>query len=337
MRIEREALLGDLELVRPGLSPREFIEQSACFVFQNGHVITFNDEVSCRKKTAIQSTGAVAAKALLEVLHKVDDASLEVEDDGGEIQFKGNGKRFGVAVEKEISLPIDRVEMPENWHPFEKRVIEAVGMVQHCVGKDESKFITTCVHLFPNGVESCDNRQMMRCSLPTGLKKSVIVRGTSIAHICVLAMDKIALTQSWLHFTNSSGLILSCRRYDEQFPDLSSILSFKGEPTSIPKDLAKVCDRASIFAEGEEGAEPLVSVSLIPGKLKIVGEGHAGWYKEIKNIVYDGPPLDFCVAPELLRHIGEKYSDAEVGQDRLKVKGGNWTYITALRPNRKEK
>jgi len=337
MKIEREALLVELESVRAGLAPRENIEQSACFIFRNGKVITFNDEVSCRRTSLLKGVeGAVVAKALTDVLHKIQDTHLDVEQIQNELCFGGHGKKFSIALDPNITLPVDRVEPPNDWRKLPKEIIEAVGMVQHCVGKDESKFVTTCVHLFADGIEACDNRQMIRCRIKTGFESSIIVRGTSIANICNMAIEQVSLADSWIHFKSSQGVTISCRRYEEEFPDLEPVLAFKGTPTSIPKDLAKACDRAAIFAEGEDGSDPVVSVSMIPGKLKIVGEGHIGWYKEIKDVVYSGPPLDFLIAPELLRQIGELYKEAEVGEERLKVTGGNWIYISALRPKRKE-
>ena len=50
MLIDRAKLLAALELVSPGLSPREILEQSSCVVFRGGRIATFNDEVACSVK-----------------------------------------------------------------------------------------------------------------------------------------------------------------------------------------------------------------------------------------------------------------------------------------------
>jgi DNA polymerase III sliding clamp (beta) subunit (PCNA family) len=332
MKINRERLLSDLELVKAGLSPREILEQSSCFCFQDGLVMTFNDEVSCRKETELNIVGAVQAASLLAILDKVEEPDLDVrENEDGELEFKGDGKTFAIIKDAQIFLPVDRVEMPEKWHPLPKELIEAIGLVKHCVSTDESRFLLTCVHIGPEFVESCDNQQVMRVTIKTGLKKDVLVRGTSIAHITSLAMDEIAMTQNWLHFRNQNGLIFSCRRYTEDYPSMDSVLNFKGTAITIPKGLAATCTRAAIFASSDGAADPAVRVSLMKGKVRILGEGLTGWYKEIKSIAYDGEPLDFFIAPDLLKHIAEKYSDAEVSEERLKVQGGSWKYVTALK------
>ena len=61
MKINREELLNQLESVLPGLSTREIIEQSSCFVFMNKEVITYNDEISCSHKSRLDIEGAIVA------------------------------------------------------------------------------------------------------------------------------------------------------------------------------------------------------------------------------------------------------------------------------------
>lgn len=330
MKINRESFLNDLNMVKAGLSPRELIEQSSCYIFQNRMVYTFNDEVSCRKEIGLNITGAVQSTTLLSILEKMEDEELKVrENENGELEFRGKGKGFGITKDAEIFLPIDRVEVPEKWKDLPKEFTEAVGMVGHCVSMDESKFILTCIHLHPDYVEATDNLQIMRCNVVTGLKESVLIRGTSLAHITSLAMDKFSLTKSWIHFKNEQGLIFSCRRYSENYPELQKFLTFKGHKIVIPKGLMEASDRAGVFAVDKTG-DPLIEVSLREGKIRITGKGLTGWYKEVRSVAYGGPPLAFVISPELLKQISEKHSDAELTEDKLKVVGGSWVYVTVL-------
>ncbi len=329
--INREELLTDLQMVKAGLSPREFIEQSNCFVFRDGHVMTFNDEVACRKKTSLTITGAVQATSLLAILEKLEDPELRVEEnERGELEFRGKGRRFAVTKDAEVFLPIDRVEEPERWRPLPPEFVESVDLVRHCASKDETKFSLTCIHLHPEYIEACDNKQLLRCRIVTGLKRSVLVRSSALDSVITLGMDEVASTKSWIHFKNPSGLVFSCRKYVEDYPSLDEILVFKGHPVVLPKGLAEASDKAAIFATDKSTGDPLVMVSLAEGVIRISGEGATGWYKEVRRINYNGPAMKFLIAPSLLRGISEKYSDAQISTDRLKVSGGHWDYITVL-------
>jgi DNA polymerase III sliding clamp (beta) subunit (PCNA family) len=331
MRIQRQEFLDSLEMVKAGLAPREFVEQSSCFAFKDGEVMTFNDEVACRKPIGINVTGAVQAQALLDILSKMEDDVLEVsENEQKQLEFQGKRKSFAVTKDTEIFLPIDRVENPKKWHKLPKEFIEAVGLVQHCVSKDESHFMLTCIHLARNFVESCDNHQLIRVALDNEqFEEPALVRGASLAHLTTLAMDQVAKTENWVHFKNQDGLVYSCRRYAESYPSLDDALKVKGHNITIPKGLVEASDRAAVFASDRVG-DPLVSVTLKSGALRIVGEGAAGWYKEFKKVDYNGPKLEFLVAPDLLKHISEEYRTAVISQDKLKAAGGSWEYVTVL-------
>jgi hypothetical protein len=50
-------------------------------------------------------------------------------------------------------------------------------------------------------------------------------------------------------------------------------------------------------------------------------------------VVYNGPPLEFVIAPSLLKRICDTYSEAVINEDRLKVTGDeapSWEYVTVL-------
>lgn len=331
LRINREQLINELQMVRGGVSAREFIEQSSCFVFMDGRVLTFNDEVACRKKTCLNGIeGAVQAQHLLEILDRIPDDELEVEGgDNGELLFRGKRKEFGVVMDSEIHLPIDKVEVPTEWKELSPEFTEAVGLVQHCVSTDENKFMLTCIHISEKWIEACDNLQLMRCRMDTGIQGSVLVRGTSLQNITQLAMSKIALTKSWIHFRNKSGLTYSCRRYSEEYPMMGKVLKIEGHPVVIPRGLAEAAERAAVFA-ADKAEDALVSVMVKPGMLRIRGDGISGWYKETKKTTYEGPRIEFVISPELLKHISEKYKEAQISEDKLKVDGGTWSYITVL-------
>ena len=336
-KIQREEFLNKLEMVKSGLSPREFIEQSSCFCFQGGSVYTFNDEVACQMEIGADITGAVQATALLDILGKLKDEELAVEENKeGELEFIGKRKRFGLTKEAEIFLPIDRVEVPEKWRPLPKEFTEAVAMVQHCVSTDESKFLLTCIHISPEFVESCDNFQVMRCALDLGLKGSVLVRGSSLKDLATLAMSKVALTKTWIHFKNEQGLVYSCRRYVEDYPNLDDLMECKGHSIALPKSMGEASERAAVFAVDPSG-ETQVRVSLVEGKVRVRGEGVQGWYQELSKVAYDGPPLDFLISPVLFKQICQNHSQATISKDRLSVTGAQWTYVTILGRHEKEK
>lgn len=334
MIISREELLKDLELTTPGLSNKDIVEQSSCFVFKEGQIITFNDDVACRLKTKIDITGAVKADPLLSILKKLTEDTVELVesegDDGHELIIKGKKKSCGIRMEQEIFLPIEAVETPEKWKALPSDFVEAVDMVKDCAGRDETQFALTCVHLHPDWIETSDTYQVARYTIKTGLKQSVLVRKESLKFITTLGMTEFSETKNWIHFRNSLGLILSCRRYIEEFRDMTDIFKIAGgTKTTLPRGLKEASEKAEIFSSDNIG-DNLIKIHMKTGKVKVEGRGSTGWFSEIKNTDYEGKNLVFMISPALLIQIIDKHHACIISTDKLKVETDKFQYVTCL-------
>lgn len=329
--VRREDLLHQLESVQPGLSSREIIEQSSCFVFRDGRVMTYNDEVACAGDCVLKLTCAVQSAPLLALLRKLLEEDIEIEEDmeRGELVIIGERRRAGITREAKILLPVDKVEKPGKWSALPEEFMEGVNMVQHCASHDESQFALTCVHLHPKWIEACDNFQATRIKMDVGVKASTLVRRDSIKHIVTMGITEFSESESWIHFRNPAGLVLSCRRYMETYPDLKELLTFDGTPITLPKGLGEAADKAAIFS-AESTEDNQVSVDLLPGKLRLRGVGTSGWFEERRKVDYDGKPLSFLISPSLLIDLVSKHNEAEITDGRLRVNGGKWRYVTCL-------
>lgn len=142
-------------------------------------------------------------------------------------------------------------------------------------------------------------------------------------------MSKFSETKHWIHFRNSTGLILSCRRWIEDFPKLSELLAVKGIPTKFPKGLIEAIEKAEIFS-AENVEDNQIMINLRPNKLRITGKGASGYYQEIKNMKYDGKSLSFRVAAKLFADLIHHHNSCELATNKLKVATGKYTYITVL-------
>jgi len=337
-QVNREELLNALESIAPGLSKREIVEQSSCFVFRGNRIITFNDEVACSTPNPLSIEGAVTAESFLNILRKMGEEFITVCMKDGHLTFKGKGGREGgVIMDAEVTLPVDSVDIPpdKGWKPIGPEFSEAISLVEKCAGSNEEEFSTTCVHLHPEHVEAYDNFQVARYKVQTKVKEPVLVRRSSIRHIFSLGMTKIAETDSWLHFTNPAGLVMSCRRFSlsELDPtamlDVGSILDVQGKPAILPKGLVEAAERCQIFSS-ENSDGDTVQVQLRKGKLRITGTGVSGWFREVKSLKYEGPSLKFLIDPKLLTEIVQKHNECQITGDRLKVDGKRFTYVTCL-------
>ena len=337
--INRGDLLRHLECVQPGLTSHDAIQQSSCFAFSGGHIYTYNDEITCHCPSPLGKSveGAVQASSLLSLLQKMTEIDIAVETGDGELLIRGKNKRAGVRMESKIELPIKTIERPKVWHRLPDDFCEAVQIVHQCAAQAETPFVATCVHIHPDWIEACDDRQLCRWNTKMGIKTAMLVRRASIKYIPALGMTEFGETEKWLHFKNDNDLVLSCRRMVQEFPNLSKVLSEnKGSPTQLPKGLEEAADKANVFSS--ENDMNLVQVDLQPGKIRIRGKGASGWFTESKKVQYKGNSFSFLIPPALLSDLARKHSECMLSQDRLKIDTGKYRYVSCLsKPKQKEK
>lgn len=365
-KIDRQALLDELRMVSPGLSNRESLEQSNCFVFKDGSVFTFNDEIACRKKLKLKAEqsedkkeksanvdlgieGAVTADLLLKFLEKTKDKTLEVfENENGELEFKGKGgKATGMNRDADILLPIEKVleeKLPKVWNQLPTEFEAIISKVRNCVSTNEENFDLTCIHINPDFIEAGDNTQVIRWRCKTGISEPVLIRGAAAGHIVSgVGFTEVCVTASWVHFKAEKGLIMSCRKFHvEEYPDWSVVLKGDGNKITLDKRLITAAEVAALLAgETVAGVEPQLEVFLKPGKAIIKGTGLLGWHREPKKVNYTGPKLRFYVSPSLLCYIANEYQDCMIHNGKLiasggfKEKTGKWTYVTVLQSKKK--
>jgi hypothetical protein len=336
IRVNRGELLQTLQAVEAGLSPRDILQQSNSFVFRNGYVQTFNDEVSCRAKSPFPKGAefAVPSGPLTRVLTKMPEDYLTAKLKDADLVLIGKARGLRVTVDREIVLSLDSVERPgkEDWQPLPPDFGDAVTIVGECVSKDQSQTAISCVHFHPKWVEACDGLQVARYRIRTGIESPFLVKRDGLRFAAKLGMTKMALTETWVHFKNPTGIVLSCRRYDESFPsdEIRDMFKVEGaEHATLPKGLGTATEVAEIFS-AENKDDNFVLVELSPGRVRVKGVGVTGRYWEDKKAKYHGKPMSFLISPRLLVEITKRHDRVEVTKDRLLANGGKWRYLTAL-------
>jgi hypothetical protein len=332
-RVNREELIQTLESVQPGLSKKEFLEQSDCFIFRKGWVKTFNDEVYCSRPSGLDEslTAAVAAEPLLNVLrHLESDAEVTVAmPTKAQLVVSGARGRSGIRAEGTVTLPYADVEKPGEWTKLPADFTDAVQAACRCAGKDESKPHLTCIHLHPDFVEAYDDIQACRWAIKTGFKKAALVRHQNLSQVVTLGLVSVSETASWVHFKARGNLTVSCRRYDADYPDLTKVFKPSGEKVTLPKGLAAACEGASIFSV--ENESDLVLVHIKPGGVQVRGDGISGWYEEPRKLKYSGGERSFLIPPQTLVDIVKRHNEVVLGDKLLHADAGNYVYISCLR------
>jgi hypothetical protein len=332
MQVDRKELISELQSVSPGLQSPEIIDQSSRFVWQRGVVWTYNDAISCHRRSCLKlNKVAVEASALIKLLQELPDDSLDITVSKGELRLKGRNRRAGIRIEREIKLPIEMVDIARQWILLPTQFLTAVDFVKGCASTSENEFDLTCVHITPKYIECTDNYQAARYRLQTKWTTPILVPAADIAHLVKLEVTKRAETESWIHFKNKAGSVFSCRNYpDGDYVQLDDIFRAEGSPLTLDKALAEASKRASIFSAGSLEPIEMVSVRMSKNVIEITGESYRGWYSERRKIDYKGKTFEFKIPPSQLSQLAKHNSHCQINDESLRIDGDHCIYITSL-------
>lgn len=345
-QINTKNLLNALNLVEPGLASREWIEQSTSFAFINGHVVTYNDELSIRHPVEdIDFTGAVNASEFHRLLQRIDHEHITLDVLGGELILEAGKKdkiKAGFTLHQEVLLPLDEVTGAREWKPIPEGFIKAIEVSMLSSSRDASMPALTCVHVTEDMIEGCDNIQLMRVHMVAPVPDApFLIPGSAVREIHKYPLSQIDKTAGWVHFLTEHGTTISSRILNGRYPDTEPIIHVEGQQINFPKRIIQMLTRAQVFAlervtkPGPQylAAHPSdadVEIRVSDGLLKVVVQTESGWFEEETiEFVHEGEPTVFSIHPALLKEICEQECSCIMSETQIKFQALNWEYVLA--------
>jgi hypothetical protein len=336
--MKKQNLVDALEIVKPGLAGKEVIEQSTSFAFMEGRVVTYNDEISISHPVeGLEITGAIQAAELYLILKKIKQDEIEVEITDTEIQFTAGRVKVGLILQQEINLPLEEIGAITKWKTLPEGFFPAMKMAMLSCSTNNSEPILTCVHVNQEGyIEGSDGFRVMRTTLPKKFPiPTFLIPATAVNNLIKLNPVKVSAGEGWIHFKTENETVMSCRVFEEKFPDTSVLLNVEGSEFTFPRTINEILDRANVFTKQECGTlSDDVTVVLENNRIKISSKSETGWFLEEANIKYNEEKLEFNIVPSLLKNILSSVLSCTFNGRILKFVGEGWEFITLVRVNK---
>lgn len=333
MKLKKADIEKALEIVKPGLSNNEIIEQSTSFAFRGDQVITYNDSISLSHQIkGLDITGAIRAEQLYEFLKRSKNDNIELIISENELKMKCGRAKAGLTFEAEVVLPLDKIDDKEGWEDIPEDFTDNLMFIRDMCSRDMSRRVLTCVNVTNNFIESSDGFQIIRLyeegSWPFG---DTLIPGEVISDIHKIKPVKAARADNWVHFQNANGTELSCRILNDTYPDASDHFVVEGEKVIFPKSINEILDRAMVFTEKDHFMDEELEVRLEKNKLTVAGKNKHGWFEEVAPVKYKGPGATFWITPSVLQSISTRSTSCVLGKEKIRFEGDNWEYIAVLK------
>lgn len=344
MKLQRASFLRQLSEASLGLSKKEVLEQSDCFVFTEGTIVTYNDEIRAEVPCGLDFAAAVRAENFVKMLQKFPDEEVDILCKKSEIVIKGAKKSAGVSCVREILLPHGSVPAPGKWKKMPKGIPWILKQAARTCGRDETQPLATVVHVTPDRIEACDNFRFFRYDGETGFDKELLIPSASLVPcadhfwkfpgpsgaVADLPVSRLSVGDGWVFFRSKDKSVLSLRCLHSKYREgMDNLLEMdKPQKVKLPASLPEIIDRASVMTEW--GYESRVSIDIVDGVLAISSRREGGWFKERKRVKYDGPPIRFEIHPGFLQDVLKRTRTVEITEGKMKVTVDSVQFIVYL-------
>lgn len=332
--MKKSDILQALTIVKPGLSNKDVIEQASSFAFIDGKIITYNDEISISHPIeGLAIEGAIKAELLYGLLSKIKGEEVEMTVEGNELIIKSGRTKAGITLQEEVLLPLEEIATKSKWKTLPVGFVKYLVFAADSCSTDMSNAKLTCVNVTEDGfIQASDNYKVLQVSIQATMPvKTFLLPATSAKLIARMNPVKISEGEGWVHFKTEGGTTIACRVYDDLYPPIDSILKCEGETVTFPATLSKVLERAGVFSKMDKAADEVVELQVTPKRLNIKASSENGWFEESLNMTYTGTPMEFKIAPYLLKDILSETLDCTIGTNKLKFSTEDWTYVSTLK------
>jgi len=335
MQINKEELKKALEIVKPGLANKEIIEQSTSFAFMKDKVVTYNDEISISHPiSGLNITGALKAEELYQLISKTKKDEIEIIQKDNQIILQSGRSKAGLILQTDIKLPLEEIGEIEKWKTLPENFSKAVKFVSIAAGTDMSKPVLTCIHIDKSGyVEASDGFRIVKYENIKIPVNTFLIPASSARELIKLNPTKIAEGQEggWIHFQTNEGTIISCRVFEDKFPDTSELFKVEGVSLTMPAIVSEIIDRAIVFSKRDHSFDERVSIVIQNNKIKISAKSETGsWFEEDANMRFKDEKISFAITPYLLQDILKETYSFVINENMMKFEGTDWLYVTTL-------
>lgn len=330
MKVNRKEVCLVLESLKPGLANREILEQSTHFIFDRNRIYTFNDQIMVTQHYKTKVKGTVEGQTLLKVLQKIPDEEITLREGEGELLIAGKKRKVGLKMIPKIALDIPFDIKDEEWFRLPTDFAQGIKLCMFSTSRDTTKGSLVCIQCKGDRLTSCDNYRLTSYKMEKKFKFTFLLPRSAAEHLVAHEPVTFTSTDAWLHFQNDGGGTLSCRTMGEDYPDVTHLFEFDGEPVALPDGFQDNVERAGLLSTAEFNYDRKITISLKDDKIICKGEGDEGWIVEEGDIRYKGKEIEFDVHPTLLHDILKHVNKVKIGEEKLLFRSSSFQHVVAL-------
>lgn len=277
--VNRAELVAVLGMVAPAVAANgEQVTQGDCFIFSDGKVVAFNDDMSVSHPCACHLVGAVKAQEFMTLLSRYKAEVVNIDQKEGEVVIHTKDGTSGVVFSPTNSDITDAITQPTKWYKLPSGFCAALLVSSKVCDLNSNVPIQSNVYVSGETCWATDNYQILVAKMGGEVKKPMFIGAGFAKHIVKYEPIEYGLSDGWAHFRNDAGVIISVRTVEvASGEDLNVDFAIKkGAKLAVTGDYGESIQRLRAVA----GDETEVDIKIRNGILHLKVKGQFGWVHE---------------------------------------------------------
>ena len=329
MELERTKFLTLLKKLKPGLQGKSYIQEMNHFIFTGDYLLTYNDFISVFAPFRSDFVLSVKSDVLLKYMEKLTekDVTITFTEDGDlthlNIATASTEIEMPVAKEGYIHNMIadldEDISNEEGWNDAPDRFAEGAYLCLISAAKQQASGTVSCLKFEGNHILSTDNHRATRYLLNEPFTVPFMIKAEVAKYMRGMEITSYKVTETWVFFENTEGIILATRRILGEFPDLNPLFIKNPDATTIqlPATIKNAIELMRIVSEEETMIHKFIKIAVEADKKRIVcfaeKEGRGKIKKTIPLTEWEGENITFLINPEFLLEVMERTEPDEEG------------------------
>jgi DNA polymerase III sliding clamp (beta) subunit (PCNA family) len=338
MDITREALTKAIGLVVPGIARKEVFDQANKLAFDQGNLISYNDQVSIFHplEGSEELSGALDGRRLYDLLNKTDSSNVKMIQKGNNIEVSV-GRTTVSLITAPVALPFAEIDWTGEDQILPNDFKKGLKLVASTCARDMSRPVLTCVYMAGEYLTGSDGYRVAQFRIEGADLPSILLPVTAAELLededYVIKTVAVGEKGEWVRFATEDNTVICARTSSGTYPDLSATLSTEGEDITLPKRLTETLERAQIFSKRDHRIDEEVRITLSGTQIVVGASCDGGTFKEIVRASQEvSGEFMFNIHPDFLsRALTEENANCVLNTSKIKFTGPQWEHVVALR------
>ena len=329
--MKKAELLEVLNLLKPGISCKELVDQSDHVIFKKKYVYSFDGEIGAWKKFSSPIQGAVKAVQFMALINRIKDEDIDIKTKNDKITINNDRMKveFKVLSDIELEFPFDPSEI-KKWKKLPDNFLEAIKLTSFSTSKDPSDGVLTHLYVKGDNLMSCDRFRLTKYKLDSTMEE-FLLPVSSAEKLLKYPVKEYYVEEGWVCFKGEGDVYVNCLRTVEEYPTMEHLFKVKGKKIKLPAGSKEAIEDVNILSTAEIEEDRFINITSTGTELFFLGQGQYGSMEEkIENVDLKGKIFDIKVHPVYIKQIIEHVDTFTIGEDSLLFEGKNFQHVLSL-------